>query len=159
MTGLVQVVLVLLTITFCRAANETTRLVCFGDSYSDTGGLRNLTNGAFPSPTVYPQGRLSDSLAWPDYAVQQLLDLQLANRAVAGATACPEHTLLQSLPHLRDQVLGYVQQGGADAAVFFIGLNDYWGAVEAGSLRRVLIDAACIGTSSTGIQTKPPSRL
>jgi phospholipase/lecithinase/hemolysin len=61
------------TLSFCAAAfvplvlsaQTFSSLTFFGDSYSDTGNLTQLTGGAFPPPPYAP-GRYSNGLVWVD---------------------------------------------------------------------------------------------
>ncbi|KAJ3207546.1 hypothetical protein HDU67_007383 [Dinochytrium kinnereticum] len=53
------------------AISKITRIVAFGDSYSDTGALLNRTNGLFP-PSAYYQGRFSNGPIWLDYLSWEL---------------------------------------------------------------------------------------
>ncbi|KAJ2799220.1 hypothetical protein H4R20_004524, partial [Coemansia guatemalensis] len=59
-------------------------LYVFGDSLSDIGVLKNLTNGLVP-PSPYWEGRFSSGPLWNEYAAR-LIDYNLYNSAAAGST-------------------------------------------------------------------------
>ncbi len=44
----------------------------FGDSFSDTGNLFQLTGGTQPPPSVYFDGRVSNGFVWTDYLAEAL---------------------------------------------------------------------------------------
>lgn len=69
----------------------------FGDSFSDTGNLSQLTGGLLPLSPPYFPGRVSNGLVWTDYMAQRLgvpgdaapallAQANSGNYAVAGAT-------------------------------------------------------------------------
>jgi len=44
-----------------------TDMVVFGDSFSDDGNTLGLSNGSWPEPLFYPDGRFSNGKVWADY--------------------------------------------------------------------------------------------
>jgi phospholipase/lecithinase/hemolysin len=97
--------------------------VVFGDSYSDTGNISELTQGAVPPSPPYFDGRLSNGLITPDYLAQSLgLELDAEdNYAVAGAATDQGNTLEDDLggvdlPGLQDQIAQFTAQVGAGVA-------------------------------------------
>ncbi|KAJ1957349.1 hypothetical protein EC988_000875 [Linderina pennispora] len=61
------------------------RFVFLGDSNADTGNLLRLTNGVYPDPKVYHQGRYCSDLIWADQLVS-CLDIPSFNDAYGRAT-------------------------------------------------------------------------
>ncbi|PIA18563.1 hypothetical protein COEREDRAFT_6279 [Coemansia reversa NRRL 1564] len=59
-------------------------LYVFGDSLSDIGVLKNLTNGLVP-PSPYWEGRFSSGPVWNEYTAR-LIGYNLYNTAAAGST-------------------------------------------------------------------------
>ncbi|KAJ3284614.1 hypothetical protein HK104_009853 [Borealophlyctis nickersoniae] len=60
------------------------KLVSFGCSFSDTGNVYKLTNGAWPLAVNY-NGHFSNGKMWPEY-VADMLDVTFINEAYGGAT-------------------------------------------------------------------------
>jgi thermolabile hemolysin len=120
-----------------------TNLYNFGDSFSDTGNARHLTNGQL----AHESGRFSDGLIWIDFLAAHL-GLTLApsdaasgaianlNFATGGATTGSENLFpavmphLPQLPGLQQQIQGFLTlaQGKADPEALYIiwaGAADY----------------------------------
>ena len=64
------------------SAQRVNRIVAFGDSYADDGNLFELLG--IPRPTVYPNGRFSDSTNFVD-TMSLLLGAPVDNFAIGGA--------------------------------------------------------------------------
>ncbi|KAF9146534.1 hypothetical protein BG015_011567 [Linnemannia schmuckeri] len=60
-------------------------LVVFGDSFSDTGNVLELSKHTWPLPAFYPGGRFSGGPIWADYIAKERR-LNLTNFAYGGAT-------------------------------------------------------------------------
>ncbi|KAG0048185.1 hypothetical protein BGZ83_006816 [Gryganskiella cystojenkinii] len=60
-------------------------MVVFGDSFSDTGNVFNLSDGSWPEPLFFPDGRFSNGKVWTDYVTQEK-QLKTTNFAFGGAT-------------------------------------------------------------------------
>ncbi|KAF9431646.1 hypothetical protein BGZ76_011893 [Entomortierella beljakovae] len=84
-------------------------LIVFGDSFSDTGNVYNLTDHVWPRPTFYPDGRFSNGPVWTDYVVSNR-SLNLINYAFGGATT--DSKIVQGYSGGDDNVPvpGFIQQ-------------------------------------------------
>ncbi|KAF9985795.1 Exosome complex component RRP42 [Modicella reniformis] len=60
-------------------------IVVFGDSFSDGGNVPQITNGAWPDSTLYPNGRFSNGPIWSDYVAKDKA-LNMTNFAFGGST-------------------------------------------------------------------------
>ncbi|KAG9072048.1 hypothetical protein KI688_006270 [Linnemannia hyalina] len=60
-------------------------LVVFGDSFSDTGNVLEMSKHTWPLPAFYPGGRFSGGPIWADYVAKDRR-LNLTNFAYGGAT-------------------------------------------------------------------------
>ncbi|KAF9109545.1 hypothetical protein BGX30_008365, partial [Mortierella sp. GBA39] len=60
-------------------------LVVFGDSFSDTGNVLEISKHTWPLPAFYPGGRFSGGPVWADYVAKDRR-LNLTNFAYGGAT-------------------------------------------------------------------------
>ncbi|CAG8688316.1 8819_t:CDS:2 [Dentiscutata erythropus] len=61
------------------------KLIAFGDSFTDTGNVYNLTNKQWPSEINY-KGRFCNGKVWAEYLAESL-NVELVNYAFGGATA------------------------------------------------------------------------
>ncbi|KAF8940263.1 GDSL lipase/esterase [Dissophora ornata] len=68
----------------CKPASIKNMIV-FGDSFSDTGNVFQLSKGTWPRPTYYRDGRFSNGPVWSDYVAADR-QLSLTNFAFGGAT-------------------------------------------------------------------------
>ncbi len=62
----------MLTAAPLHAQRTFTTFTVFGDSFSDTGNLFQLTGGLLPLSPPYFPGRVSNGLVWTDYMAQRL---------------------------------------------------------------------------------------
>lgn len=106
------------------------KLVVFGDSISDGGGLNNLTYFYFPD-SVYWQSRPTNGPNWVDYSAAAL-GVSVANYAVAGASSRTKSFMDLFTPSVLRQVESYVDDiddrdwdPSRDLAILWIGANNY----------------------------------
>ncbi|KAG0261876.1 hypothetical protein BG011_000573 [Mortierella polycephala] len=92
----------------CTPANIA-NVVVFGDSISDTGNVYNLTKGAWPRPSLYPDGRFTNGHVWTDY-VSQERQFNLINFAHGGATTDSKVVQGYSGSNADIPVPGFIQQ-------------------------------------------------
>ncbi|GAP94235.1 SGNH/GDSL hydrolase family protein [Leptolyngbya sp. NIES-2104] len=113
-------------------------LVVFGDSFSDTGTIFNLTGQVFPPSPPYFEGRFSNGPIWVDFLAPELgiKEKNVKNFAVGGATTGRENinsTQIgnQSLPGLLTEIDTYSTQVGSSGAnpkalyIVWAGGNDF----------------------------------
>ncbi|AKJ30413.1 SGNH/GDSL hydrolase family protein [Caldimonas brevitalea] len=124
-----------------QAAGPVGRLVVFGDSNVDSGGLFSLTQQHYPAPPRW-QGRDSNGPVVSEY-VAELLGAQLYSHAVGGATTGTHNVVSASYPQysrlngtgLTWQLDEFGQAGGRlvghEVALLWIGSNDLVGAQRA----------------------------
>ncbi|KAG0360526.1 GDSL lipase/esterase [Gamsiella multidivaricata] len=93
--------------TGCKSAHIE-NLVVFGDSYSDTGNVYQLSNKTWPLP-FYDHGRFSNGRVWSEH-VAKAKHYKLSNYAYGAATS--DSTLVQgySGPSATIPVPGFIQQ-------------------------------------------------
>ncbi|KAK9418995.1 putative Phosphatidylcholine-sterol acyltransferase [Seiridium unicorne] len=117
-----------------RQQTTFSRLIVFGDSFSDNGnGSWIASNGTWPADPAYYGRSFSNGPKWNDL-VAEVLGLKLTNLAAGGATADnsfiaggtgPDSTI--PIPSAKDQVSSFlswdVPQPG-DVFVHWIGAND-----------------------------------
>ncbi|MFN6567220.1 SGNH/GDSL hydrolase family protein [Dendronalium sp. ChiSLP03b] len=103
----------------------------FGDSFSDTGNVFNLTSGAIPPSPTYFNGRFSDGPVWVEYLASELkLTVNPnTNFAFGGATTGFENVGLPIFPGLQQQINDFTTAHlSADPNALYIvwaGINDY----------------------------------
>ncbi len=161
---LALVALLMLAVAQPLAAQRAfTSFTVFGDSFSDTGNLQDLTGGAIPPSPPYFDGRFSNGLVWTDYFASRigrpgdanpafLTRTNTGNYAVAGAlTVNPPGAPAGTPPSMQQQLGNWATRpGGAtvDAAglyTYFGGANDIrfaGGLAEAAQRNAVAIAAA-----------------
>ena len=127
------------------AAPASAAVFAFGDSLSDLGNDRALTDGAVPPPSRYMDGRFTNNGAWLDY-VAAALGLQ-ARASRAGFDPAAEDQLVSfayggagsgvsnlspggfPVPGLLGQVTEFAGSGAAaggdDLFIIWTGSNDY----------------------------------
>ncbi|KAF8979077.1 hypothetical protein BGZ46_005844 [Entomortierella lignicola] len=84
-------------------------LIVFGDSFSDTGKVSQLTNHTWPRPTFYPEGRFSNGFVWTDYVAGDR-ELNLTNYAFGGATTDSKSVQGYTGSNADVPVPGFIQQ-------------------------------------------------
>ncbi|KAG0372723.1 hypothetical protein BGX24_012657 [Mortierella sp. AD032] len=89
-------------------------LVVFGDSFSDTGNVLELSKHSWPRPAFYPEGRFSNGPVWTDYVAKDR-KLNLTNFAHGGATTDSDVVQGYSGSEADLPVPGFIQQ-----------INDYY---------------------------------
>ncbi|CAF1406977.1 unnamed protein product [Adineta steineri] len=145
-------------------------LVIFGDSNSDNGNVYRLTNSKFP-PSMYFQGRFSNSRVWAEY----LTGFNVSNYAYGGATT--DNNFIQGyvplgptgVPGVRQQIISYWQNINTNLTdfdrtlyVIWAGGNDYLHnrTASASSITRSLSNATkdllMLGAKSIIIFNQPP---
>ncbi|KAF9110235.1 hypothetical protein BGX27_006627 [Mortierella sp. AM989] len=92
----------------CRPASIKNMIV-FGDSFSDTGNVFQLTNHTWPRPTYYPDGRFSNGPVWTDHVTVNQ-NLNLTNYAFGGATTDSKTVQGYSGSEADVPVPGFIQQ-------------------------------------------------
>ncbi|KAF9995538.1 hypothetical protein BGZ80_009023 [Entomortierella chlamydospora] len=92
----------------CRPASIKNMIV-FGDSFSDTGNVFQLTNQTWPRLTFYPDGRFSNGPVWTDYVTMDQ-QLNLTNYAFGGATTDSKTVQGYSGSEADVPVPGFIQQ-------------------------------------------------
>jgi len=123
----------LLSLTFPLKvmAKNYDEIYVFGDSFSDTGNVFNVTDNIIPPSPPYFNGRFSNGPVWVEYLAS---DLGLAfnpntNFAFGGATTGFENIGLASLPGLQQQINSFTAANpSADSQALYIvwaGVNDY----------------------------------
>ncbi|KAF9092201.1 hypothetical protein BGX29_010574 [Mortierella sp. GBA35] len=120
----------------CSPAKIDT-LVVFGDSFSDTGNVLQLSNNTWPQPSFYPGGRFTNGPNWTDYVAKER-HLNLTNFAHGGATT--DSKVVQGysgssgdlpVPGFIQQIERYYQPGrssaGMDSSLFVVSFqgNDF----------------------------------
>ncbi|MEM7726543.1 MAG: phytase [Cyanobacteria bacterium P01_A01_bin.45] len=114
-------------------------LVVFGDSYSDTGNVFNLSGQLFPPSPPYFEGRLSNGPLWVDILAEELSleDDDIQNFAFLGARSDREVFIPPNLgldpnigsqfPGLLDQIDQFSATTGGNGAdpddLYFVWLN------------------------------------
>ncbi|KAG0266820.1 hypothetical protein BGZ95_002998 [Linnemannia exigua] len=89
-------------------------LVVFGDSFSDTGNVLELSKHTWPRPAFYPGGRFTNGPVWTDYVAKDR-KLNLTNFAHGGATTDSDVVQGYSGSKADLPVPGFIQQ-----------INDYY---------------------------------
>lgn len=156
------------------------KLVVFGDSYSDTGNVYELTNDAYPISPPYYQGRFSNGLIWVD----QLNVPQKVSYAYGSATTDNNLAVGRTnfntvvVPGIRQQVDTYLSKTRQNQVqhkhavhVVWGGGNDFVATLSGGSLPsvnstqsiasltnsiRILLDA---GVRTIVVCNQPPGQL
>ncbi|KAK3824624.1 MAG: GDSL lipase/esterase [Benniella sp.] len=84
-------------------------MVIFGDSFSDSGNVFRLTNGAWPVSERYPDGQFSNGHVWAGWVAKDTT-LNMSNFALGGATT--DSTVVQGYtgPKVDIPVRGFIQQ-------------------------------------------------
>ncbi len=130
-----------------------TSLTVFGDSFSDTGNLQDLSGGAFPPSPPYFDGRFSNGLVWTDYFASRigvpgdanpafLARTNSGNYAVAGAlTVNPPAAPPGTPPSMQQQFGNWATRPGG-ATVDATGLYTYFGGANDLRLAGGVADAA-----------------
>ncbi|KAF9123441.1 hypothetical protein BGW39_008972 [Mortierella sp. 14UC] len=84
-------------------------LVVFGDSFSDTGNVLELSNHTWPLSALYPEGRFTNGFIWADY-VSKDRRLNMSNFAHGGATTDSDVVQGYSGSKADLPVPGFIQQ-------------------------------------------------
>ncbi|KAF9934797.1 hypothetical protein FBU30_000091 [Linnemannia zychae] len=84
-------------------------LVVFGDSFSDTGNVYELSEHTWPPSSFYPGGRFSNGPVWTDYVAKER-SLELVNFAYGGATTDSDVVQGYSGSKADIPVPGFIQQ-------------------------------------------------
>lgn len=145
------------------AQRAFTSFTVFGDSFSDTGNLRDLSRGEFPPSPPYADGRFSNGPVWTDYFASRLgvpgdaspaflSRTNSGNYAVAGAlTVNPPGAPASTPPSMQQQLGNWATRpggGGVDRTglyTYFGGANDIrfaGGLADAGQRNAFTIAAA-----------------
>jgi phospholipase/lecithinase/hemolysin len=124
------------------SARQFTKLIVFGDSYSDTGNVSAATGGALPPSPPYALGRFSNGLLWVDY-LAAALDLTTENFAVAAALTSRVNFLDGffglDFPGLLDEIdmFAAATPSGADPHALYVvwaGVNDFLASPSAATI-------------------------
>ncbi|KAG0299888.1 hypothetical protein BGZ98_009670 [Dissophora globulifera] len=92
----------------CKPATLT-NMIIFGDSFSDTGNVLDLSNGTWPRSAFYPGGRFSNGPVWSDYVAKDR-QLNMTNFAFGGATTDSKVVQGYSGVNADIPVPGFIQQ-------------------------------------------------
>lgn len=120
---------------------QFTEIVAFGDSLTDTGNIYAATNGSFPPPGVYHQGRFCNGLLWVEWLAMQLgvpaprPFLQGGtNYAFGGAETSIAGLSSRGMPNIGTQIGFYLDAHGTftndQLIVLWGGANDFLNAEQ-----------------------------
>lgn len=148
------------------AQRAFTSFTVFGDSFSDTGNLQDLTVGAVPPSPPYFDGRFSNGLVWTDYFASRigrpgdaspsfLTRTNTGNYAVAGALSVNPPGAPPATPPSMQQQLGNWLSRPGGATVDPTGLYTYFGGANdirgAGGIGDVALRNAMVVTAAQSI--------
>jgi phospholipase/lecithinase/hemolysin len=158
---------------FRSPINRFSNVVVFGDSYSDTGNLYQLTDHAWPIDPPYYHGRFCDGPNWVD----NLNVLRKTDYAYGGATTdnniVPGYIILNTLrvPGIRQQVATYLNDTLETLLRFLDPVYFIWGGgddfildpnisplVVVNSLLDSVRDLLAIGAKNIIVFNSPPAQ-
>ncbi|TPX65039.1 hypothetical protein SpCBS45565_g05435 [Spizellomyces sp. 'palustris'] len=138
-------------------------ILALGDSLTDNGNTFKLTNGVWPSPAFYTNGRYSNGPTWVEYLTSDL-GISQVNRAFGGATSdstkiageAPFGNVIPQMPGLVQQAQQFLtNRAGANPSTtlvsVWIGANDYFHAAEHG--RADITPQVVVQDTIDGMQT------
>ncbi|RMJ15180.1 hypothetical protein CDV36_005163 [Fusarium kuroshium] len=140
-----------------RPRQSFSRLIVFGDSFSDNGnGAWIASNGTWPVDPAYFNHSFSNGPKWNDI-VAEVLDLELINLATGGATTDNDFVAGGTgasssipVPSANDQITAFLSQDTprvTDIYVLWIGAND------------ILFNTSITGIQVTSLISKHVNRL
>lgn len=125
----------------CYASEHFSRMIVFGDSYSDNGNVFALSHGQYPNAVRYFKGRFSDGPVWSEYFARdfhldptnprQFIDFAYGQAQVLAPTSInvtPNQTY--AIPDLAQEIAAYVKVhkkiNPDDLVVVFMATNDFF---------------------------------
>ncbi|KAJ3208783.1 hypothetical protein HDU67_006565 [Dinochytrium kinnereticum] len=140
-------------------------IVVFGDSFSDTGNVFNLTGGVRPASPPYFMGRFSNGIMWVEHLALAYNNATLRNFAYGGAVAnasnvpASQSGTFSAVPDLPRQIDNFAKaqlnlNPDETLYVVFIGGNDYLASLFGQGLPVVPVIAGSVASGIESLVTR-----